>query len=151
MLVLCVVLYTGYALGQSIIPVRYAELEHRFQAGGDTTYVVNFFASWCAPCLLEIPAIKSFADQHLKDKIVTLFVSLDAGKDVWKQLTPVVKCYQLSKVFVLKDTDANQWINAVDSAWDGAIPATYMHKHSTGYHKLIAGPVTQSDLLQQVP
>jgi thiol-disulfide isomerase/thioredoxin len=38
--------------------------------------VINFWASWCAPCLQEMPSLQALTQHHAADKLVVLTVNL---------------------------------------------------------------------------
>ena len=90
----------------------------------DTTYVVNFWATWCAPCIKELPYFERLNSEYHQEVSVVL-VSLDFPKNYESNLQPFIKEKELqSKVLVLNDPDSNSWIPKVDESWSGAIPAT---------------------------
>jgi thiol-disulfide isomerase/thioredoxin len=96
-----------------------------FDQRSDTTYIVNFWATWCAPCVEELPYFEELTRDRGKKKYRVILVSLDFRKQLEKRLLPFVKERALrSTVVVLDDPDANAWIDRIDSAWSGAIPAT---------------------------
>jgi thiol-disulfide isomerase/thioredoxin len=93
----------------------------------DTVYVVNFWATWCAPCVAELPIFEKLQADH-KNKVKVILISLDMAKDVEAKLIPFIENNKLkSKVLHLHDPDADSWINKVDSTWSGAIPATLIY------------------------
>lgn len=95
----------------------------------DTTYVVNFWATWCKPCIEELPNFEKLHANFKNQKVKVLLVSLDLPRQVETNLIPYIKKKQLqSKVVHLKDPDMNAWINKVDTQWSGAIPATIIYK-----------------------
>lgn len=94
---------------------------------GSKTYVVNFWATWCAPCIKELPYFEAL---NKNQNIDVLLVSLDFPQHKESRLLPFIKKNQLqSKVVHLDDTNENFWINAIDSTWSGAIPATIIYNN----------------------
>ena len=94
---------------------------------GSKTYVVNFWATWCAPCIKELPYFEAL---NKNQNIDVLLVSLDFPQHKESRLLPFIKKNQLqSKVVHLDDTNENFWINVIDSTWSGAIPATIIYNN----------------------
>ncbi|OIQ20190.1 MAG: hypothetical protein BM557_05845 [Flavobacterium sp. MedPE-SWcel] len=106
----------------------YEGLEYFLNRDNDTTYVVNFWATWCIPCVEELPAFEKLNEEYKSDKIKVLLVSLDMSKKVETKLIPFLKGKKLqSDVVLLNDPDANSWISKINSEWSGAIPATLIY------------------------
>uniref|UniRef100_UPI00404939B1 TlpA family protein disulfide reductase n=1 Tax=Gelidibacter sp. TaxID=2018083 RepID=UPI00404939B1 len=90
----------------------------------DKVYVVNFWATWCAPCIKELPYFEQL-NKNYENELDVILISLDFPKNYDSKLKPFIQKHQLqSKVMVLNDPDANTWIPKVDESWSGAIPAT---------------------------
>ena len=105
----------------------YDGLEPLINKKDDEIHVVNFWATWCAPCVKELPYFEKINSEY-KD-IDMLLVSLDFPRQYEKKLKPFLKEKQLqSKVVCLNDVDQNRWIPAIDSLWSGALPATIIYK-----------------------
>jgi thiol-disulfide isomerase/thioredoxin len=139
-------------LAQNIEVVRFKDLEKKFTNSSDTTYIVNFFASWCAPCVQELPAFVSFADAHQKDAIKVIFVSLDLKKDYKKTLSPlIIKTNIRQIVFLLNEPVADTWINQIDKNWSGSIPATLFINSKRQYQRLIAESLNFETLNKLLP
>ena len=94
----------------------------------DKIHVINFWATWCAPCIKELPYFEKVG-QEQAEKVEVILVSLDMPS-MWKrQLLPFIKKKNLqSKVVVLNDTKQNTWIPQIDANWSGAIPATLIYR-----------------------
>lgn len=117
--------------GVSVKAYDFAGLEYFLKKDNDTTYVVNFWATWCVPCVEELPNFEKLAKTHEDEKVKVLLVSLDMHKMVESKLLPFIKDKQLqSDVVLLRDPDADTWIPKVDPSWSGAIPATVIYKGS---------------------
>lgn len=88
--------------------------------------VINFWATWCAPCIKEMPYFEEASKIYEKD-IEILLVSLDFNEDLESKVLPLLKRKNIkSKVVILMDSDYNKWIDKIDDTWTGAIPATLL-------------------------
>lgn len=104
-------------------------LQPLLRAQNDTTYVVNFWATWCAPCVEELPYFEALTKEKTDKPLRVLLVSLDFRKQLTSRLLPFLKRFDIqSRVVVLDDPDANSWIDKVDPSWSGAIPATLVFR-----------------------
>ena len=94
------------------------------------TYVVNFWATWCAPCVKELPHFEALQENY-KEDVEVILVSLDFPHQYETKLKPFIQKHQLqSKIVVLDDPDMNAWIPKVNPDWDGAIPVTIIYNTS---------------------
>ena len=107
---------------------KYDGLEYFLTKSNDTTYVVNFWATWCVPCVEELPYFEQLNEKYKNDKVKVLLVSLDMHKSVESRLIPFIKNKKLqSDVVMLRDPDADTWIRKIDTTWSGALPATIIY------------------------
>jgi len=91
----------------------------------DTTYVVNFWATWCKPCVQELPAFDSLHTITKNGPIKVILVSLDFKEDIETKINPfLVKKNIKSEVVLLDEINGNDYINKISEKWSGAIPAT---------------------------
>ena len=82
--------------------------------------VINFWASWCRPCIMEMPHFEAID----KSKATVYFVTLDHPEDIEKARRMVQKNAIQSRVLLLNEKDADKYITAINKDWSGAIPAT---------------------------
>jgi thiol-disulfide isomerase/thioredoxin len=134
---------------QSYIEVpsmSYQELHPLLNQKGNKTYVVNFWATWCAPCIKELPY---FEELNNNKNIEVILVSLDFPKHKEKRLLPFIKKRQLSsRVILLDDDNENFWINEINTTWSGALPATLIYtQNRRGFYEQ---SFTKEELFQEV-
>lgn len=133
----------------SVNAYDFTGLEHFLHKDNDTTYVVNFWATWCVPCVEELPYFEKLHEEYKDEKVKVLLVSLDMHKMVEGKLLPFIKEKNLqSDVVLLRDPDADAWIPKVDSTWSGAIPATVIYKG--GKRNFFEKAFTYEELVKEV-
>lgn len=107
-------------------------LESLLNKSDGTTYVINFWATWCLPCVKELPYFEQLHEKYKDRKVTVVLVSMDMPKKIETSLIPFVKKKNLqAEVIHLDDPDANAWIEKVDATWSGAIPATVIYNAKT--------------------
>ncbi|HSV89090.1 MAG TPA: TlpA disulfide reductase family protein [Bacteroidales bacterium] len=112
--------------------VSFDELYPLLNRNNDTTYVINFWATWCAPCIREIPAFEKLYEKYQAQKVKVILVSLDFPDHLQSRVIPFVERMDVkSDVILLDDPDANRWIPLVSENWTGAIPATLIYNRET--------------------
>lgn len=123
---LTLLLFSSYlTFGQNISVVDFDQLEPRLSIENDTTYIVNFWATWCLPCVREMPVFQQLHDDYADKKVKVLLVSHDFVNHIDSRLIPFIEKHKLTpEVIVLNDPDANSWIDKVSPDWTGALPAT---------------------------
>lgn len=115
-------------LSKKIPSINFDALQPFLNKNNDTTYIINFWATWCKPCVKELPAFEKINTLYKAKKVKVLLVSLDFPKQLESKVIPFVEDRKIkSQVVLLKDPDANSWIPKVDESWSGAIPATLIY------------------------
>ena len=109
--------------------VTLEQLQSRvIQQNNDTLYVVNFWATWCKPCVAELPYFETAAEQFKTHKVKVLLVSLDFIRDKQKLDKFVVDRTIKCEVVLLNAGNPNVWIDKIEPEWGGAIPATLLYR-----------------------
>jgi thiol-disulfide isomerase/thioredoxin len=106
----------------------YDAFKSYLEADNDTIYVVNFWATWCKPCVEELPSFEQLYQNYKDKKVRLILVSLDFEKQIESKLIPFMKKNELKgEVLVLKQKGMNDWIDKIDPSWSGALPATIIY------------------------
>ncbi len=118
--------FSGYF--ETFQVLDFKEFESRLYQDNDTTYIINFWATWCVPCRKELPDFERIGAEYQDNKVKVLLVNLDFPDNLDKTLIPFVQQNNIqSEIVVLDDPDSNFWINRIDSSWNGNIPATLIY------------------------
>lgn len=118
-----------YTVNAQVKLLTLDDLDKRIAQGKDTTYVINFWATWCSPCVAELPNFEKLRLANLKKPVKVLLVSLDFKSKLQKSVIPFVKTNNIkAEVFLLNEPDQQQYIERIDKNWSGAIPATLFVK-----------------------
>lgn len=137
---------------QTVQTCSYEALKQRVSAKGDTTYIVNFFASWCAPCLKEIPEFNTFSKEYKDTPVKVVFVSLDPIEASVELLPKLIKKYGITQeMVVLDEGNSTKWIDEVNPQWSGSIPATLVVNTTKKYSAFRATTITKQELIQLMP
>lgn len=114
---------------QQVDLITVDKLNERLEKGRDTTFVVNFWATWCAPCIKELPHFEKLQQDKKSEKLKVLLVSVDFKSRLEKSVIPFVKKRGLkNEVYLLDEKDQQVYIDKIDKTWSGAIPATLFVK-----------------------
>jgi len=110
---------------QGVSIVKWKEIQDILSQSSDTTYILNFWATWCKPCVAELPHFEEVHKKYKDQNVKVIMVSMDFAKDLTARVIPFVNQHQLTgEVWLLHEPDANTWIDKISTEWSGAIPAT---------------------------
>lgn len=111
----------------------------------DKVYVINFWATWCLPCLKEMPFFEQIQKENPED-VEVILVSLNNANEFESMLVPFVKRKNLvSKVIAVEPKSSVALYDSVDKTWkDGGIPATLVYNKHKRY--FIKGETTYNEL-----
>jgi len=124
------------------------QLYERVNHGHDTTFIINFWATWCVPCVKELPNFEKLNDEYKNENLKVLLVNLDYKSKLNSSVLPFLKKNGIkNEVFMLNEPDPEVYINRIDSSWSGALPATLILKDKK--RKFFEKDFTYSELLSE--
>jgi thiol-disulfide isomerase/thioredoxin len=141
------VLLSTSAFSQKAKIIRLNDLEKIIESKSEKILIINFWATWCGPCIKELPLFEKLNQENRPDVKVTL-VSMDLDLDpnpdkVYRFLSR--KNLQ-SEVLLLNEQNPNEWINRIEKQWSGALPATIVINQKTGQRKFVEKELHEGDL-----
>ena len=134
---------------QTIKKIKVTELESII-AASNGPFIVNFWATFCIPCIEEIPHFQKLAAKYEKEGLKLLLVSLDMEDD-YNKVGPFAKKRGFTApILWLDESNADYFIPRIDEKWSGAIPATLFINKKTGYRKFIEEQVSEEELEKEI-
>lgn len=136
LLVCCLLCVSLQIVAQKTPVYKIDNLLKRIHNTSDTLYVVNFWATWCKPCVAELPDFEKIHQLNKNKKVKVLLVSMDFKEDIKTKLQPFLKKNNYSaEVVVLDELNGNAFIDKVSKEWGGAIPATLFTKQNNSVNE----------------
>lgn len=119
-----------YSIAQKL-PAYSADALMKRASNKDTTYIINFWATWCVPCVNELPAFDTLQSKYKNKAVKVLLVSFDFKESYPNHVAAFIKKKKLSpEVVWFSETNANEFIPKIESQWSGALPATLVLGHN---------------------
>ena len=145
-----IILFVSLGLyGQPKI-VKLGDLQSVLTTKAEQIQVINFWATWCGPCIKEMPLIEKIGQE--RDDVHVTLVSLDLDLDASPE-----KVYKFverkalkSDVMILDERDPNSWIDKIDKNWSGSLPATIVINTKTGKRVFIGKELKEGELEKSI-
>ena len=129
--------------------VDFDEFYNKIDLSSDDTYVINFWATWCSPCVKELPYFESVNKEYADKNVKVILVSLDFTSQIESKLKPYLKKNKIkSNVILLDDSKMNKWVPRVSEKWDGGIPATLIVNSSN--YNFYPNPFEKEELVTEI-
>jgi len=136
----------AFAHSQSIRKWKIEDVVKSYTKNNDTVYVVNFWATFCKPCIAEIPDFIRIIKKYEKQKVKLLLVSLDLASYYPSRIAAFAKKNKYNVPIVwLDETNADHFCPMIDVKWSGSIPSTIVVNNKTGYRKFTEGEMGAAD------
>jgi thiol-disulfide isomerase/thioredoxin len=150
--VFCVLAWcSSSAFNQAIPAVRIKDIVNYYTRGNDSIYVINFWATFCKPCVAEIPHLQSITKKYAGSKVKLLLVSLDLPSYYPVRIEKFAKSNRFyADIQWLNETDADYFCPLIDKRWSGSIPATLIVNEKKGYKKFVEDEMTAGEFEKEL-
>ena len=146
-LVLCFSPVISRINAQEVERIRVPDLEIILKNPENKLFVINLWATWCPPCVKELPDFEKVAKSYKKSDVSFVMISLDFPSEIEKTLIPFLEKNGVSlDVKVMTDTDYNSWIDKVDTNWQGNIPSTLFFNNHKKFRYFHSGEISEPEL-----
>ena len=139
-------LTSALSWGQGGELVKLDKLQQIIQDEKEQIQVINFWATWCAPCMKELPLFEKLTANRKDVRVLLVSMDMDMDPDVEKVRKFVIRKQIHSQVLILNERNPNQWIEKLDKNWSGALPATLVVNNKTGKRKFVEKELHEGDL-----
>ena len=130
------VVFIGNAQSQEIPKWKITDVEKYMSTTDEQVLVINFWATFCKPCVAEIPSFIKITNQYKSQNVKLLLVSLDLPSFYPAKIAAFAKKNAFNTSIVwLQETNADFFCPKIDKSWSGSIPATLILNTKTGYRK----------------
>ena len=127
--------------------VKYEELHDYMQQEVNEIRIINFWATWCAPCIKEMPYFEALPSHWEGVPIKVLFISMDLPEEADGKVPRFLERREIkNEVWILDETYFNGFIDRVDPSWSGAIPATVILGPALGARKFLEKELHEGEL-----
>ena len=127
---------------QQIPKWKITDVENLMNAKDGKILVLNFWATFCKPCVAEIPFFIQVTDKYKSEQVQLYLISVDLPSAYPKKISSFAKQKNFnSNIAWLQETDADYFCPRIDSSWSGSIPAMLILNTKTGYRKFFEGEI----------
>jgi thiol-disulfide isomerase/thioredoxin len=141
---------TFAAKSQSILSWKINDVVN-YMNKSDSTVVISFWATFCKPCVEEIPYLESISEKYKNQKVKLLLVSLDLKSFYPNQIQDFAEKNNYSSQIVwLNETNADYFCPKIDKNWSGVIPSTIIVNKRTGYKKFFEEQIKPAEFEEEL-
>lgn len=130
-----------------VTPADVPALKQAIAAHRGQVVVVNFWATWCGPCVAEMPALAALSRKYSGRGLIVLGVSMDTPKLLHSRVEPLLRQKGVTyPVYLARTPDPETLIRAFGGGWQGDLPQTFIYNRQGRLVKALGQPHTLPEL-----
>lgn len=126
--------------------VKLNKVQSLLTTKSDKIQIINFWATWCGPCVKELPLIEKIGQERSDIRVTLVSLDLDLDANPEKVYKFVERKGIKSNVLILDESDPNSWIDKIDKRWSGSLPATIVINTNTGKRAFVGKELKEGEL-----
>jgi len=132
--------------GDELTPLDVARLGEEMRKARGRDLFIHLWASWCGPCLEELPEVDRFAREARFRGATFLSISLDDPRRAAHVLEVLHRRAPSLTPFVARFDDPDKFIALFSTEWEGAIPALFSYDRQGKLRGSVVGEIENADI-----
>lgn len=130
-----------------VTPANVPALKQAIAAHRGQVVVVNFWATWCGPCVAELPALAALSSKYQGRGLTVIGVSMDIPNLLHSRVEPLLRHKGVTyPVYLAQTPDPETLIRAFGGGWQGDLPQTFLYDRQGHLVKALGQPHTLPEL-----
>lgn len=135
----------------SLTAVNHGALSELMKADSGKVVLLNVWASWCKPCLEELPALAKVKEHVAGEDLSLYIISMDDREDTTRLVFPALKKAGIRFPTFIKDGESDEeFMNGMNTAWNGALPATFLYDRRGLLDTILIGGRTYQEFMRRI-
>lgn len=130
-------------------PATQPDLMEAVRASGAKIVVINFWATWCMPCVEEFPAFVRVNNEMKSESVKVIFVSVDFEDEI-AEVQRFLSKHRVTDQTYIATGNQDAFIKAFHPEWVGSVPATFIYDGNGTQYTFWEGKVTYEELKQRI-
>ena len=147
---ICFLMLNYNSTAQEIKKIKVDDLKSYIEKS-DHPLIVNFWATYCTPCIQEIPYFQTESEKYKTEGVELILVSLDLPDFYPAKISSFVKKEKFTaSILWLNESNADYFCPKIDKNWTGGIPSTLFVNNKTHYHKFFERQLTEPQVEENI-